>query len=500
MLLSTSPVSVFYSDDANRTSVVGLAGGGSVPVKTDEKPVRALLYSLFDLLLVSQRRANRVANLEGGECALNEWNVFTLDRPECDSLATRDACAWHDHDENETHNLLFYDKLVEDDISTHMITYPDENATVSTDVFLRLDRMGCMDIEPFALERWFAAHEHEADIMLAESGIRSLRASRFDLDAGDLGYVIPTNGDPAFREEIAARYDREEDEVLFTCGAQEANFLAFLSLLNEGDHAVVITPTYQSLHSVPESLAKITRVGLEPPEWTLDPDAVAEAMRSETALVVVNNPNNPTGRYHLRETIDALYEIAADHGAYLLCDEVYRLLAEDPLPPVASMGPYGISTTSLTKAYGLAGLRFGWLAGPPEVINAAWNWKDYTTISPSPIGQYVARQALETETEREILDENRTLARENRDITSKFLDRHDLDWFEPVGVNGFVTVPDGFATGQSFCERVIQEESVVLAPGGAFGHPDRFRIGFGLESETLAEGLSRLDSFFERHV
>lgn len=354
-----------------------------------------------------------------------------------------------------------------------------------------------MDIEPFTLERWFADHEHEADIMLAESGIRSLSVSRFDLDVGKLGYVIPTNGDPSFRAEIAEQYGREQDEVAFTCGTQEANFLTFLSLLNEDDHAVVVTPTYQSLHAVPDSLADITRVELTPPEWSLDPEAIKEAMRPETTLVVVNNPNNPTGKYHPEETIEAVYEIAADQGVYLLCDEVYRLLADDPIPPVASMGPYGISTTSLTKAYGLAGLRFGWLAGPPEVVSTACHWKDYTTISPSPLGQHVARQAIDAEDE--ILTENRELARENKVETRALLQTHGLDWYDPVGVNGFVTVPDGFASGRSFCERLLQEESVVLAPGDAFGVPDRFRIGFGLERPALAEGLSRLDSFLSRH-
>lgn len=354
-----------------------------------------------------------------------------------------------------------------------------------------------MDIEPFALERWFGSHEHEADIMLAESGIRSLSTDRFDLDAGKLGYVIPTNGDPSFRSEIAARYGRDADEVVFTCGTQEANFLTFLSLLNEDDHAVIVTPAYQSLHAVPESLANITRVELTPPEWSLDPGAVAGAMRPETTLVVINNPNNPTGKYHSEETMRAVYELAADQGVYLLCDEVYRLLADDPIPPVASMGPYGISTTSLTKAYGLAGLRFGWLAGPPEVVSAVWHWKDYTTISPSALGQHVAKQAIDAEAE--ILAENRELARENKAETRELLAAHDLDWYDPVGVNGFVTVPDGFATGRSFCEQFLREESVVLAPGDAFGVPDRFRIGFGLASAELTEGLSRLDSFLSRH-
>lgn len=358
-----------------------------------------------------------------------------------------------------------------------------------------------MNIEPFTLERWFAAHEHTSELMLAESGIRSLPASRFDCNPGDLDYVIPTSGDPAFREEIAGRYDRSAEEVVFTCGTQEANFLVFLSLLDPGDHAVVVTPTYQSLSAVPEALTdgNITRVELEPPEWQLDPDVVAEALEPETSLIVVNNPNNPTGGYHPESTIEAIYEIAADHGAYLLCDEVYRLLADDPHQPVASLGAYGISTTSLTKAYGLAGLRFGWIAAPPEVTSAATHWKDYTTISPPIISQHVARQALDPETEAEILAENRELARENKGIVEEFLAEHDLSWYDPVGVNGFVTVPDGFATGKSFAERFVREESVVLAPGDAFGYPEYFRIGFGLEQELLLEGLDRLDAFLERH-
>jgi aspartate/methionine/tyrosine aminotransferase len=355
-----------------------------------------------------------------------------------------------------------------------------------------------MNIEPFELERWFARHEHGADLMLAESGIRSLDASRFDLDAGELGYVIPTDGDPDLRARIAERYGRSAEEVLCTSGAQEANLLAFLALLGESDHAVVVTPTYQSLHAVPEAFGSVTRVGLDPPAWNLDLDAVAEAIRPETAVVVLNNPNNPTGRYLDEETVSALYDLAADAGAYLHCDEVYRLLAEEPLPPVASLGEYGISTTSLTKAHGLAGLRFGWLAGPAEVVSAAWNWKDYTTISPSKLGQHVARQALADEAE--IIAANRALAAENRDITREWVERHDLSWHDPVGVNGFVTVPEGFASGQSFCRRVVEEESVVLAPGGAFDHPERFRIGVGLPTADLREGLGRLDTFLDRHA
>ncbi|WP_435154830.1 aminotransferase class I/II-fold pyridoxal phosphate-dependent enzyme [Haladaptatus sp. DFWS20] len=354
-----------------------------------------------------------------------------------------------------------------------------------------------MQIAPFKLERWFAEYEHEADIMLAESGIRSLDTDRFDTNPGELGYVIPTNGNPDFRAEVGERYDRTADEVLFTCGTQEANFLAFLSLLGEGGHAVVVTPTYQALHAVPESLGEVSRVGLEPPEWKLDVDAVADAIRDETRVIVLNNPNNPTGRYHPHEKVEALYDLAADAGAYLLCDEVYRLLAEDPLPPVASMGEHGISTTSLTKAYGLAGLRFGWLVGAEEVVDGAWEWKDYTTISPGIIDQHVAWQAL-GEQEDEILAENRELAKRNRDRVREFVDEHGLDWYDPVGVNGFVSIPDGFENGKEFCRSVVEEESVVLAPGDLFGYDQYFRIGFGLPAEELEDGLGRVSAFLDR--
>jgi len=351
-----------------------------------------------------------------------------------------------------------------------------------------------MDVAPFELERFFAAHEHH-NLMLAESGIRPLAAGEFDLDPGELGYTIPTAGDPALRERVGERYGRPADEVVFTCGTQEANLLVFLSLLDPGDHVVVVTPTYQSLHALPAALAETTRVELTGPDWSLDPDDVAEAMRPETSLVVCNNPNNPTGRYHDEATVRALYETAADHDAYLLCDEVYRLLASDPLPPVASFGEHGISTTGLSKAHGLAGLRFGWLAGPTDVVTATERWKDYTTIAPPLVSQHVARQVFDRE--REILDRNRAHAAENRELLRSFLDERGLDWYEGVGVNAFPEVPQGFDSGLAFCEAVVEAAGVVLAPGDAFGRPDRFRVGFGGHTDELVTGLSRLGSFLD---
>lgn len=352
-----------------------------------------------------------------------------------------------------------------------------------------------MDIPPFELERWLDEYEPDADLMLAESGVRSLPADRFDLDVGELGYVIPTDGEPAFRAEIAERYGRDAEEVVLTCGTQEADFLAFMSLLDEGDHSVVVSPTYQSLASVPESIGEVSRVRTEPPEWELSVDAVAEAMRPDTRLVVLTNPSNPTGKYLGPETMRALYDLVEEHDAYLLVDEVYRMLADDPHAPAAALGPRAISAAGVSKSYGLAGARLGWIVADSEVADAVRKWKDYTTISPPLVGAHIARQALGDQ-EADILEANRAHAKANRERVADFVDRHGLEWFEPTGVNGFVTVPDGFENGKEFCRSLFESESVVLAPGEVFGYPDRFRIGFGLHTEELEEGLERI----ARHI
>lgn len=352
-----------------------------------------------------------------------------------------------------------------------------------------------MEIAPFQLERWFDRYEADADIMLAESGIRSLDADRFDLSAGELGYVIPTDGDPRLRGVIAERYDRATEEVVLTCGTQEANFLAFFSILDPTAHAVVVTPTYQSLKSLPEWISEVTPVATNPPDWGLDLDAVAEATTDATDAIVLVNPANPVGRYYDESVLSGLYDIAVEHDAYLLVDEVYRLLAERPHPPAASLGPYAVSTAGISKAYGLAGARIGWLVAEPSIADRARRWKDYTTISPSTLGQHIAAQAL-GELEADILEENRSLAARNRDLVSSFLDEHGMTWYEPAGVAGFPTIPPNADGARSFCESLIESESVVLAPGEFFGHPDRLRIGFGTATDILEEGLTRV----ARHI
>jgi aspartate/methionine/tyrosine aminotransferase len=355
-----------------------------------------------------------------------------------------------------------------------------------------------MELPPFELERWLDEYEPDADLMLAESGVRSLPVDRFDLDVGELGYVIPTDGDPEFRAEIAERYGRDAEEVVLTCGTQEADYLTFMALLEEGDHSVVVSPTYQSLASVPDAVGDVTEVRTEPPNWELSVDAVADAIRPETELVVLTNPSNPTGKYMDQSTMEALYDLVAEHDAHLLVDEVYRMLADDPHAPAAALGPRAISTAGVSKSYGLAGARVGWVVADEDIADSVRKWKDYTTISPPLVGQHIARQAL-GEQETDILDANRSHAQANKERVAEFVEQYDLDWFEPTGVNAFPTVPAGFENGTEFCRTLFEDEGVVLAPGEVFGYPDRFRIGFGLHTEELEAGLERIGRHIENN-
>ena len=355
-----------------------------------------------------------------------------------------------------------------------------------------------MQFPPFRLERWLARHEADAEITLAESGIRALSADRFDWDSGRLDYVVPTNGDPALRGAIADRYGRSADEALLTVGTQEANFVSILACMGAGDHAVVVTPAYQSLVSLPATLGEVTRVELSPPNWSLDVDRVAAALRPDTRLVILANPNNPVGHVHPEPTMAALADMAADVGATLLCDEVYRGLVADPPPRAAAVADDAISTAGLSKAHGMAGARIGWAVGPADRIEAAWGVTDYTTISPAGPSQTAAAAVL-TDPDREaaILRDNRALAARNRERIADWIETHELQWCRPATVIAMVGVPSDWADGRAFCAAALEATDVLLVPGDVFGHPDFIRIGFGTDPDRLDRGLDRLSTLIE---
>lgn len=352
-----------------------------------------------------------------------------------------------------------------------------------------------MQIDPPALERWLTEVAADADVVLAGGHVRLASTHRFNTDPGALEHVT-TPGTDAFRATIGEHHGRDADGTLFTSGGRAGNFLAVSALVDE--HAVVVTPTDGSLPGLANVAGEVTRVRLDAPEWTLDPDAIASAIRPETDLVAVANPNDPTGRCHDEATMRAVLEHCSDNGSYLLCDERARLLAADPPDPVASLGRHGISTAGVSTAFGLPGVQFGWFCGSAAVVAAAENWRAHVGAAPSALDRHVAKQAFEDRSN--LLSRNRTHVATNREYLEQFLETRDLEWSAPdCGATALVEAPDGFADGRSFCQSLVAEESVVLVPGAAFERPEWVQLGFGGSSEDLEAGLSRLGAFLDRH-
>jgi aspartate/methionine/tyrosine aminotransferase len=372
-----------------------------------------------------------------------------------------------------------------------------------------------MRIDDFELERFFARYEFAVRHLLCASDVEGWPMAELLALADDetralwagltLGYTEST-GHPLLRREIAALYDSVvPEEVLVFSGAEEAIFCAANVLLGPGDHAIVAWPAYQSLHEVARATgADVTLHELHASEgWAIDPDRLRAEVRPTTRLIVVNVPHNPTGMVPSDPTFRAIAEIAAEAGATLLSDEVYRFLEHDPadrLPAGADVGPHGVSVGVMSKSFALAGLRIGWLAThDARLLDAAARFKDYTTITNSAPAEILALIALRARDR--VLARSRSITDANLPLLDAFLARQaaHIGWVRPRGGSiGFPVLRADVPIG-AFAENLLAAEGVLLAPGSVFGHPgNHFRIGFGRAG--FAEGLERFEAFMQRTV
>ncbi|HCG30405.1 MAG TPA: aminotransferase, partial [Chloroflexi bacterium] len=267
-----------------------------------------------------------------------------------------------------------------------------------------------MKIETFALERWMTTWETQVEYDIAESGILPMTMNDL-LDLlpegereGTLAGLLDTRlgyseapGSLELRSLLAATYlDTGPDEILVTTGAIEANFLAFNTLLDPGDHVVAVYPAYQQLYSVPRA------IGCDVSLWQLRPENgfrydIAELeslLRPDTKLIVVNTPHNPTGSMLSADDLARVHALAAERGCWVMCDEAYRWLdvpGGDVLaPPVRDLGGQAISVGTFSKPFGLPGLRIGWLAAPADIVARCWWMRDYITLSPGKLNDALA--------------------------------------------------------------------------------------------------------------
>jgi aspartate/methionine/tyrosine aminotransferase len=368
-----------------------------------------------------------------------------------------------------------------------------------------------MHIADFALERYFAKWEFAVENVLCASDTEPYAMSdllaladdeaRHRWDSLKLGYT-ESLGLPALRGEIAELYEHvDADEVMTFAGAEEGVYLAMHALLDAGEHAILVWPAYQSLHEVARSIgASVTLVPLDPRDWSLDVDAVAAAMRPNTRVIVINFPHSPTGAQLPVEDLSRLVSIAEQHGAHLFSDEVYRFLEHDApaLPPAADRSERALSLGVMSKAFGLAGLRIGWIATRDAGVRERLaRLKDYTTICSSAPSEILALIALRAKDR--VLNRTRSIIGANLALLDEFFARNSdrFSWVRPRA--GSVCFPELLGGDvERFSADLVEQEGVLLLPAREFGYDGNyFRLGYG--RRDMKDGLARLESF-ARHV
>jgi hypothetical protein len=365
-----------------------------------------------------------------------------------------------------------------------------------------------MKIEQFKMERMQSTWENVVQFNLSESGVHPLslrelaREEELDEIARlGLGYS-QTNGTPELRQEIAALYPGSEiDQILTTAGSSEANFLLMWSILEPGDEVVFMMPNYMQMWGLLWGFRAVLRPlwlreGLG---WAPDLDELSTLVSGKTKLIIVTNPNNPTGAVLSREAMTAVIEAAAKVGAWIIADEVYQGAERAGGATQSFWGKYErvLIVNGLSKAYGLPGVRIGWIIGPREFIQKTWPYHDYTTISPSVLSDRIARIALSPENRPKILRRTQDILKQNFPILETWLrDQEGLFSFIPpvAGAIAFARYYNQLNSTE-LATRLIKEKSVLIVPGDHFEMDHHLRFGFGSEEGYLRAGLARISEF-----
>ncbi|HEY5163332.1 MAG TPA: aminotransferase class I/II-fold pyridoxal phosphate-dependent enzyme [Terriglobales bacterium] len=363
-----------------------------------------------------------------------------------------------------------------------------------------------MKIKPFTLERWQSIWENQVGINLSESGVHPLTVEELVTDAAELQRILrqplgypQTNGSEALRARVTELYPgATAQNVLMTSGCSEANFVAIWGLVEPGDDVVFMQPNYMQISGVAESIgATVTPLWLrEASGWQVDASEVRQAITSRTKLVAVCNPNNPTGAVMSKDAMDAVCERAAEVGAWVLSDEVYRGAEfEGNLTPTM-WGKYErvLCTAGLSKAYSLPGLRTGWIVGPADVVDRLWGVHDYTSIAISMLTDKLATIALEAGKRQWILERTRHILRENYAIVKPWINAQD-DLFRHVPPQAGGIAWLGYNRPWSadvLVEELRKRKDMLLVPGTQFGMDQFLRIGFAGGKEQLKRGLALL--------
>jgi len=368
-----------------------------------------------------------------------------------------------------------------------------------------------MKIKPFGVEIWMNEFENHCEYNLAETCVASLTMEQLlelsGKNADILADLLPMKltygaiqGSDRLRDAICTLYTRQtRDNIVVTHGAIGANALVHETLVEPGDHVISVRPTYQQHYSIPESYgARVDILQLRPENGFLpDLGEFASLIRPETKLIAINNPNNPTGALMDAGYLNQFIDIARQSQAYILCDEVYRGTAQTGdgfSPAIADLYERGISVAGMSKTFSLAGLRLGWIAAAPEVMEAVSIHRDYNTISVGMLDDYFAALALESKTR--ILARSHAITRQNLQILDDWVQAEpSISYIKPKAGTTALVKYDFDMTSRDFCIGLLRDTGVMFTPGSVLHMEGWLRIGYANHPDILKTGLQKVSGY-----
>lgn len=367
-----------------------------------------------------------------------------------------------------------------------------------------------MRLQPFEMERLQSIWEHRVAWNLSESGVEPLRLEeladteedRTALFMQELAYT-QTNGTVDLRTAIADLYPgATPDHIEVTNGGSEANCITLWHLLEPGDRIALMTPNYMQMQGLARGVGAIVDdwpLIEDEGRWRADIDRLETLVTDRTKIIAICNPNNPTGARILDADLDAICRIAGRVGAWVLSDEIYRGAEREAEDTPTVWGRYDrtIVTSGLSKAYGLPGLRIGWVVGPPAIVDELWGVHDYTTIGPGALNDRLARMAL-ARRER-LLARSRGIIRSNYGIMRRWIEkRPDGLTHAAPEAGAIVFIRYHYAIkSTALIERLRDEQSVLVVPGDHFNMDGYLRLGFGSHPALLSGGLDRIGELLD---
>ncbi|MDO4650095.1 MAG: aminotransferase [Eubacteriales bacterium] len=373
-----------------------------------------------------------------------------------------------------------------------------------------------MNIKPFAVEEWMNQYEVGAKYNIAETCVDSVSMDElFDLTGIDKAAFLEefcarrlTYGDieglPELKKGICSLYKSLSiDEIVTTHGASGANHHVFYTLVQPGDRVISITPTYQQLYSIPESYGADVRYLHLTKENRYLPDLgeLKSLLTPNTKLICINNPNNPTGALMSKKLLCEIVDLARQVDAYVLCDEVYRHLTQEDVwcESIVDLYEKGISVSSMSKVFSLAGLRLGWIASHDHrFIRSCFSHRDYNLVSCGVFDESVASLALQKKDV--LLKRNCQIVRNNLSILDQWVQSEPMVHYQkPQAGTTALVFYDLPIPSVEFCDRMYHETGAFVTPGDCFEEPFSMRIGYACEEEVLRAGLAAISTFMKNH-